>query len=113
MDAINRGEHKMSQWPKSWSRFQSADQMQTTKEDYAEEIREWVRQANQYAGEMKTLVKMSRKDLSDLYFAVEEAKSKATRQQPAKNTSLARTDDEIAEIVGREIPDYPSRSNKA
>jgi len=110
MEAINRGEDKMSLWPKSWNRFQSADQMHSTKEDLAEEIRKWVQRTNQYA-EMETLAKMSRKDLSNLHFAVHEAKSEATRQQPAQNKSLARTDGKIAEIVEREIPDYLNRSN--
>jgi hypothetical protein len=77
----------MSQWPKSWSRFHSAGQdgFRDTKEDLAEEIRKWVQQTTPYAGALETLVRMSRKDLNDLRFAIDEAKSKTTRQQPAEN----------------------------
>jgi hypothetical protein len=79
----------MSLYPRSWSRFQSADQMRESKEDMAETIREWVKRTSNPFVELETLTRMSRKDLSDLRFAVYDAKTKQTTSNDFSPPSLA------------------------
>jgi hypothetical protein len=61
-----------------WSKFQSAGQdgFRDTKEDLVEDIRARVRKYYPYAT-METLQRMSRRDLTDLMFALMDAEKQA------------------------------------
>ena len=65
----------MDETQKHWSRFQSAGQdgFADTKEELVGEIREWVRKRDRYAGEMKTLERMSKHDLAMLMHVLRDA----------------------------------------
>lgn len=65
---------------KQWSKFQSAGQdgFRDLKEDIVDDIRARVRKRYPHAT-MKTLERMSRADLSDLMFALQEAEEQCAK----------------------------------